>query len=263
MYWYFDSDISDIDMCISAKDNCLWGLLLNSVGKKAKAIKVVESMKKIDLVKDDNLVYWYVKTKGIGGNMIINAECNALWGMLLNAVGYRDRAIQVIELMEEIGLVRPDGLVSSNVETNGSDGDMNVYSYSNALWGLLLNAVGYRDKANQVVESMNYLRSLVRDDELVFHSEIRYSSDKENKIFSEDNALWVLLLNSLGYKNKAKQVIKSMKKLTNLVRSDNLVSDFVKLDGSNNIKYVKSSNNALWGLCLHPEGYKVFTGELS
>ncbi|RME54875.1 hypothetical protein D6777_02415 [Candidatus Woesearchaeota archaeon] len=256
------SDGFSVNKDIYSYDNALWGLLLNAVGSRKKAKKVVKSIKWKRLARRDGLVSAIIYRNTSNRNTNVYSDDNALWGMLLNAVGYRDKAIQVVESMNKLGnLVRPDGLVSSYVKARGSFGNRTVYSDSNVLWGLLLNALGYRDKAIQVVESMNNLGDLVRGDGLVSKCVKANGSDRNMDVYSYDNALWSMLLKAVGKKDDARKVIQSMKRLGNLVRRDGLVSYYVKQDGSKGDTNVYSVSNALWGLCLHPEGYKVFTGE--
>ncbi|RME54876.1 hypothetical protein D6777_02420 [Candidatus Woesearchaeota archaeon] len=251
-------------------NNALWGMLLNAVGEKYEARQVVKSMEKRGLVRDDGLVSGYVEANLFDGSRLVHSYDNALWGMLLNALGEKYEAKRVIHSMEKIGLVRDDGLVSHCVYADGPRLDNNVYSDVNALWGMLLNAVGEKDEARQVVKSMEKLGNLVRSDGLI-RKYVKADGSYDDKwdlfglkdwyLFSSNNALWCMLLNAVAYRGKAVQVVESMKNISNLVRADGLVSLYVIPNGNGFNMDVSSYNNALWGLCLHPEGYKVFTGE--
>ncbi|RME54102.1 hypothetical protein D6777_04785, partial [Candidatus Woesearchaeota archaeon] len=195
-------------------------------------LKVIKSMKKIGLVRDDGLVSRCVNPDGSGGDMKVYSDDNALWGILLNAVGRKDESIQVVESMKNLGnLVRDDGLVSRCVNPDGSGGDMKVYSGCNALWGMLLNAVDKKDEARKVVKSMKK-RGLVRFGGLVNLYVKPDGSDRNRALYSYSNALWGMLLNAVGYRNKARKVVKSMMNKgsminKSLVRYDWLVGRYV------------------------------------
>ncbi|RME54877.1 hypothetical protein D6777_02425 [Candidatus Woesearchaeota archaeon] len=180
--------------------------------------------------------------------------------MLLNAVGYRDRAKKVIKSINNIGLVIDGGLVRRRLKQGSFDPVANIiYSSDNAYWGLLLNAVGKKFRAIKVIKSMKKI-GLLRDDGLVSYDVMKNGPVLSSNIYSYNNALWGMLLNAVGKKRKAIKVIKSMKNI-GLVRRDGLVDSSKNPNHLYGDMRLYSYNNALWGLCLHPEGYKVFTGE--
>ena len=133
-----------VDTNVYPNFNSLWGLLLNSLGKKNEAGRVIKSMYNINLVRKDGLVSWFVNKEVSERITDINSNDNSLWGLLLRSLGKKDEAEEVVKSMYNINLVREDGLVSWSVNKDGSEKNSFVSSYHNSLLGLLLNPEGYK-----------------------------------------------------------------------------------------------------------------------
>lgn len=149
-------------------NNAIYGIFLQSIGKKKEALDVLKSLKNLN--SKNNL-------EGLIGNedgLVINGVClpdiwhyeidslnNSFYGMFLKAIGKNDEALNVYESMQNIGLVNKNGLVIEGVARprksrhGGLKVGDSIESTDNAVYGLFLQSLGKQNESNNVGNALN------------------------------------------------------------------------------------------------------------
>jgi hypothetical protein len=150
--------------------NALWGMFIHAAQYDSGSLntqKLVDRIKGSELALENGMLGCDFKPAFVTDLMssagskdttiaVIN---NSLWGLLLNAAGYKEEARNIATRIMGSGLYRKDGLVFNAINgeglvIGGADDAIAVNSGYNIFLGLLLHAVGYEEFAKNVVESM-------------------------------------------------------------------------------------------------------------
>ncbi len=207
--------LNDIDHIVPSS-NCYWGLLLNAVGLKEDALKVVDSIKNSKFYRNDALVRCF-HYAGDGSNKIIKKSYsydNALWGLLLSRTGLKQEAERLADAIH-----KDYHCYLLNKYADESRWS-NILSYPSAFFGMLLKSLERKDQAKQIKDELK---------KGVNHSVVKKITEMTKvwlegnyEIYNEHNPVWGLYLSAIEDED-AENVVKNIKGWS--VKYDNLIGN--------------------------------------